>query len=199
MTDIRKIPLEDFFKKPEKIMVKISPSGQYLSWMEPWERRFNVHVKNMETGEVKRLTNAAERDLYGYFWANDERIIYAMDDGGDENTRIYGVNYDGSNPLEFTPYKNVKCDIVDDLENDDDHVLFQMNKRDEKVFDIYRLNVNTGDMDMIAENPGNVARWITDHDGNLRLSVTTDGVNEGIMYRETENSDWQQIFFKRIC
>ena len=49
MTDVRKIPLEDFFKKPEKAMVKISPSGQYLSWMEPWERRLNVHVKNVET------------------------------------------------------------------------------------------------------------------------------------------------------
>ena len=193
MTDVRRIPLEDFFKKPEKAEVKISPSGQYLSWMEPWERRLNVHVKNVETGEVKRVTNATERDLYGYFWANDERIIYAMDDGGDENTRIYGVNYDGSNPLEFTPYKNVKCDIVDDLENDDEHVLFQMNKRDEKVFDIYRLNVNTGDMEMIAENPGNVSRWITDHDGNLRLAVTTDGVNKGIMYRETESADWKPI------
>ena len=193
MTDIRKIPLEDFFKKPEKAMVKISPSGQYLSWMEPWERRLNVHVKNVKTGEIKRVTNATERDLYGYFWANDERIIYSMDEGGDENTRIYGVDNDGSNPLKFTPYKNVKCDIVDDLENDDEHVLFQMNKRDEKVFDIYRLNVNTGDMEMIAENPGNVSSWITDHDGNLRLSVTTDGVNEGIRYRETESAEWKQI------
>ena len=116
MTNIRRIPLEDFFKKPEKVMVRISPSGKYLSWMEPWKRRLNVHVKNTETGEIKRITHATERDLDGYGWANDERIIYAMDDGGDENTRIYGVNYDGLNPLEFTPYKNVKCDIVDDLE-----------------------------------------------------------------------------------
>ena len=63
MADIRNIPLEDFFKKPEKVMVRISPSGKYLSWMEPWKRRLNVHVKNTETGEIKRITHATELDF----------------------------------------------------------------------------------------------------------------------------------------
>jgi Tol biopolymer transport system component len=98
----RIIPLEDFFRNPEKVAVDISPNGEYLTWMEPYKRRLNVFVKNMKTGEVKRVTGATERDIGGYVLASNERIVYVMDKGGDENTRLYGVNYDGSNPIEFT-------------------------------------------------------------------------------------------------
>ena len=34
---------------------------------------------------------------------------------------------------------------------------------------------------------------ITDHDGKLRLAVTTDGVNNSILYRETEADDWRTV------
>ena len=189
----RLIPMEDFFKNPEKTSVQISPNGEYLSWMEPWESRMNVHVKNMKTGEIKRLTSATKRSIYWYIWASDERLVYIMDKGGDENTRLYGVDLDGSNLIDFTPFEKVKCDIVDDLEDDPKHIIFQMNKRNPEIFDIYRLNIVSGEMTEIAENPGNISSWITDHDGKLRLATTTDGVNTGILYRETEESEWKEI------
>jgi dipeptidyl aminopeptidase/acylaminoacyl peptidase len=189
----RIIPMEDFFKNPEKVRLELSPGGNYLSWMEPWKSRMNVVVKNMVTGDIKRVTAATERSIYGYIWANDDRIIYVMDKGGDENTRLYGVNFDGSNQIEFTPYENVKCDIVDELRDDPEHIIFQMNKRNQEIFDIFRLNINTGVMTQIAENPGNVSTWMTDHDGKLRLATTIDGVNTGILYRKTEESEWKEI------
>ncbi len=42
------IPLEDFFKNPEKSSFQLSPNGEYISYMKPWEdgnRRMNVYVK----------------------------------------------------------------------------------------------------------------------------------------------------------
>ena len=190
---VRTIPLEDFFRKPEKTFIRISPDGRHLAWMEPWEHRLNVYVKNMESGEVNRITASKERDLWGYVWANDNRIIYAMDINGDENGRIYGVNTDGSGYADFTPFEGVKCGIVDTLLNDDSHILFQMNRRDRKLFDIFRLNVFSGEMNLIAVNPGNVSRWIVDHDGKLRLAATQNGLDTGMIYREDESADWKQV------
>lgn len=189
----KKIPLEDFFRNPEKCSLKISPTGEYLSWMEPWEHRLNIFVKDLKSGDVKRVTEAKERDIFSYVWAGRDRIVYVKDKGGDENTCLYGISPDGSNPIDFTPYENVKCSIVDELEEDDDHILFEMNQRNPEIFDIYRLNIKTGEMLVIAENPGNIRGWITDHAGKLRLAVTSDGVNVGIIYRDTENSPWQEI------
>jgi dipeptidyl aminopeptidase/acylaminoacyl peptidase len=47
---------------------------------------------------------------------------------------------------------------------------------------------------MLAENPGNISGWMTDHEGKLRVALTTDGVNNSLMYRETEDSEWEILF-----
>ena len=187
------ISLEDFFRKPDKVLVRLSPGGGYLAYMAPYERRLNVFVKELKSGETRRLTEATERDIAGYVWVSDERLIYVQDRGGDENFRLYAVSRDGSNPLDLTPFDGVKCSIVDDLEDNDDEILFQMNKRKREIFDVYRLDVHTAEMRLIAENPGNIQHWITDHEGRLRLAVTTDGVHSSILFRNQESEDWQNV------
>ncbi len=189
----QRIPLEDFFRKPERAGLELSPSGRYLAFLAPYERRLNVWVRDLETGKELRVTDATERDIAGYLWANDDRLIYVQDRGGDENYRLYGVGRDGSDPLDLTPYEGVQCSIVDELEEIDDEILFMMNRRTPEVFDVYRLNVTTGETTIVAENPGNVQGWLTDHAGRLRLATTTDGVNTSILYRETEVSPWHSI------
>ncbi len=192
-TQRERIPLEDFFKKPDKVMVRLSPDGSHLAWLEPWQRRLNLVVRNLSTGETRRLTDTTERDLGGFIWASDERLVYVQDKGGDENFRLYAVGRDGSNPLDLTPFDEVKCDIVDELEDNPREILFQMNKRQPEVFDVYRLNVDSGDMTLVAENPGNVQHWMTDHDGRLRVAVTSDGVNSSILHRPSEDDEWKTI------
>jgi dipeptidyl aminopeptidase/acylaminoacyl peptidase len=187
------IPLEDFFRKPDKITLRLSPDGTRLAFLSPWERRLNLFVTDLRGGETRRVTQATERDIGGYVWANDERLIYVQDRGGDENFRLHAVGRDGSNPLDLTPFDGVKCDIVDDLEDNEREVLFQMNRRDPKVFDVYRLDVNSGEMELAALNPGNVQSWHTDHRGRLRLAVTTDGVNTSLLYRPSERDDWHPV------
>ena len=189
----RRIPMEDFFRNPEKCYVMVSPRGHYLSWMEPWERRLNIYVKNLQSGEVVRVTSVTERDVQSYFWANDQRIIYAMDKDGDENVRLIAVDWDGGNHIDLTPLENVKCMLLDELINDDEHILFGMNQRNPELFDVYRLNVNSGEMEIVAENWGDITDWLCDHDGKLRLAISSDGVNNGVFYRPTEADEWKEI------
>lgn len=49
------------------------------------------------------------------------------------------------------------------------------------------MNVATGELTLIMENPGNITQWMTDHEGKLRIAVTTDGVTSTVMHRATEN------------
>jgi len=187
------IPLEDFFRKPDKVMLRLSPSGRHLAYLEPWERRLNVTVRDLASGATCRVTSASERDVAAFLWVDDERLVYLQDKGGDENFRLYAVGRDGSNPLDLTPFDKVKCGIVDELEDVPGEILLQMNRRDPQVFDVFRLDTTTGEMRMIAENPGNVQDWITDHQGRLRLATTTDGVNTSVLYRETEDAPWGTV------
>jgi len=187
------IPMKDFFRNPTKVSFKLSPNGEYLAFMQPWEKRLNVHVQKIGDSKISRITDATARDIAGFGWANNERIVYVMDKGGDENFKLYAVNIDGSNPKVLTPFDKVRVGIIDDLEDNPDEMIIQMNKRDPRVFDAYRININTGEMKMIAQNPGNIAGWMTDWDGNIRIATTTDGVNTSLLYRENENEPFKTV------
>ena len=102
------IPMEDFFRNPEKSSFRISPNGNHIAYMKPWKSRMNVHVIEVGTDVEKRLTSSTERSIYGFLWLGDDRIGYVKDDGGDENTHFYAVNKDGSNEIDLTPFENVK-------------------------------------------------------------------------------------------
>ncbi len=185
--------MEDFFRNPEKTGFDLSPSGEYVAFLMPWEKRLNVHVQKIGSEDVVRVSSATERDIAGFAWANNGRLVYVQDTGGDENYHAFAVDIDGENFVELTPFDGVRAQMVDDLENDDDHMLLALNKRDPRVFDVFRININSGEMEMIAQNPGNISGWVTDNDGILRVATTSDGVNASLLYRETEADEFEAI------
>ncbi len=187
------IPMEDFFRNPEVARFTLSPDGEHLAFLKPWKTRLNIHVQKIGEEKVTQVTQSAERDIIGYFWANNSRLAYIQDKFGDENWKLYAVNIDGSDEKELTPFEKVRVQLIDDLEDDEEHMLISMNKRDPRVFDPYRININTGEMEMIAQNPGNIIGWQTDHGGNLRIAQTSDGVNTSVLYRDTEDDDFQAL------
>jgi len=190
---IEKIPLEDFFKNPSYSKCKISPDGEKISFMRPWQNRMNIYIRNINEEIPVRLTSATQRDIPNYFWANSQRIIYVQDKGGDENYQLYAVNIDGSDFKNLTPMENVKIIIVDFLIGDEDHILIGTNQRNKQLFDIYRLNINDGEYQLSAKNPGNLTHWLSDHNGNLRLTMATDGGTTKVLYRESEQDQFSEI------
>jgi len=190
----KQIPLEDFFKNPEKNSYQISPDGKYYSYMAPYENRMNIFVQERGSDEVIQLTAETDRSVSGYFWPNSERILYLKDTGGDENFKLYGINVDSTNPIAYTEIEGVRTQIIDDLPDLPNEVIIGLNERNPQVFDPYRLNLVTGKREMIAENPGNIQGWMFDHNGKLRVAFAiVDGINVSILYRETEADEWKTV------
>ena len=187
------IPMEDFFRNPEKSSFSISPNGNYIAYMKPWKTRMNVFVMEIITKKETRLTSSQERGIYGFTWLTNKRIGYVKDEGGNENIHFYAVNIDMSNEIDLTPFENVQTRIIDDLDDDPNHIIIGLNKRNPQIHDPYRINVNDGKMELIAENPGNISEWMTDHDGKLRVATTSDGVNTSLLYREKESDEFKLI------
>jgi dipeptidyl aminopeptidase/acylaminoacyl peptidase len=186
--------VEDFFKNPEKVNFQLSPDGKFYSYMAPYKNRLNVFVQEIGKPDALRLTSDTARSIAEYFWGNNNRILYLKDSGGDENFKLFGVDKDGSNLKGLTDFEKVRTEIIDDLPDIDEYVIIGMNKRNPQVFDPYRLNINTGELTMLAENPGNIIGWMTDHDGKLRLAISVvEGVNTSLLYRETEKKDFKTI------
>jgi len=187
------IPVRDFFRNPQAAGFSISPNGKYLALLQPWNNRLNVWIEPVEGGEAKRLTSITDRDISGVSWKGNDVVLFAKDNGGDENYHLYSVDRDGKHQRDLTPFTGVRATIVDDLEDNPTDVIIQTNQRDKQLFDAYRLNVITGKITLAAQNPGNIQQWITDWNGKIRAATTTDGVNTSLLYRKTEQSAWKTI------
>jgi dipeptidyl aminopeptidase/acylaminoacyl peptidase len=186
------IALRDFFRNPEQTAHQISPDGKYLSWLAPYERRLNVFVRKVAGGPATRVTAETARSIAGYGWKG-ERIVFAKDFGGDENFHVVSVDLKGEDLKDLTPGEKVKANLVDILYDDDAHVLISHNRRDARVFDVFRVDVKTGEEKLVARNPGNVTGWKTDHDGKVRVATVSDGVSSQLLYREREDEPFKAI------
>jgi dipeptidyl aminopeptidase/acylaminoacyl peptidase len=188
------LPLEDFFRNPEKTAFSISPDGRHLAWLAPWKSRLNIWVRPVDGTTPRRLTSIAERDVARFRWAGNGTILFSRDSGGDENYHLYRIGLDGGEAVDLTPFPGVLAEIDDPLEEGSDTVPVTMNRRDPKVFDRFRLDVRSGRLEVVAENPGNVVRWIADHHGRVRAALAIDGTDTVFLYRRHEEEPFRKIF-----
>lgn len=187
------IPLRDFFRNPEKTGYQVSHDGHYVSWLSAYSSRLNIHIQKTGSEEIRRITSQTDRDITVYFWLNNRQLAFLKDHNGDENYHLFVTSVDDAVTKDLTPFEGVKVDIVDELEDIEDEVLIQMNRRNPEFFDVYRLHTGTGALTMEEENPGNITGWITDHAGKVRMAVTTDGVNSSILYRENRDVPFRTV------
>jgi hypothetical protein len=75
-----------------------------------------------------------------------------------------------------------------------DTLLIQLNKRDPKLFDVYRVNLKSGEMTLNTQNPGDVLGWQPDHDLQIRAAqVTTEDGGTLIRVRDDVKSPWREL------
>lgn len=185
--------LRSFFRNPEKSHFRISPDGNRIAFLAPFENRKNIFVQERGSTTATRITSTTDRDIAGFFWKGNDNLLYIRDFGGDENYHLFLTTINGARERDLTPLESVSTNIIDDLEDDDVHIIFSMNQRNPQLFDVYRLNIQTGEYNLIAENPGGVIGWLTDHDGALRIAIQTDGVNKHLLYRRSEQDPFIPI------
>jgi dipeptidyl aminopeptidase/acylaminoacyl peptidase len=187
------VDVKDFFKNPQSAGYQLSPHGEYLAYLAPWNNRLNVWVKKIAGGEPVRITNDQERDIRSFTWTTDDRIVYGQDTAGDENFKLFSIKRDGTGIISLTPWDKVKADVVDVPRKDPRHILIQHNHRNPEVFDVFRVDVETGKSTLLIKNPGDVSGYVTDHDGVIRIETVTDGVNAKILYRPDEKSPFKTV------
>ena len=198
--------VEDYFARPKASTFRFSPDGKYLSYREKdAEGKRHVMVKEVSSGQVTRAIEEKEELVRGYGWVNNSRLVYAMDNGGDENYHIYAVDIDGSGLKDLTPFDGVQASILELVKEDKDHIIISLNKNNPQVFEPYRVNVNTGAIEQlfVNEDPANpIAGYNFDKDGVLRsYTKIRDGVEQDIFYASDSESfellkslNWKDAF-----
>ncbi len=187
------VPLEVFFKDPEQSGFQISPNGKYISYVKPDKDGLNIYVKSLQTQKETRVSSEKGKSILYHFWGNNQKILYLKDPNASRKYVLGIVNRDGKDVKFLNDFEGCRFDMVDRLEDDDDHILVAVNKIDPSVFDVYRLSLQTGDAKLMVKNPGNIVSWITNKKGEVKLAVSSDGINETLLYRNNSAEKFEPV------
>lgn len=143
---------------------QVSPDGRRLLWMARRGLGPGLFVRDLESGATRSYP---VRGLGQ--WARDSRhVLVHLDRSGDENSHL--LRFDASAEAlalhDLTPFAGAKSHLHARLDDSDD-LLIESNRRDPKVFDLYRWLAGSGELRLLARNPGDIGMWLTDRQGRL--------------------------------
>jgi dipeptidyl aminopeptidase/acylaminoacyl peptidase len=203
------IPREVLFGNPERVSPHISPDGTRLAWIAPHNGVLNVWVAPVGTSGVDWdaaavVTDDTDRGIRMFAWAKDGRhLLYVQDTGGDENWRLYDVDMEAPAAAggqtsrakrDLTPYDGIQARIIASRKSHRDEILVGMNRENPQLHDVYRLDLKTGELTKLIENPG-YAGWLADEDMVVRgaLNPLPEGGFD-LLVRDDAEAEWRTLF-----
>ncbi len=196
--------------------VQISPDGQYISMIQPFQGRTALVVYPYSGGEPVVIeggqrTEGENLEVTSHFWSGD-RIVVTVNWNDHyqsrranfrlEQTRLLSVRPDGRDVQVLFESRQddvndiaIESNIVDRLSDDDEHILVSLFEVVENVGfqTVARVNINTGRHVRIAQGTADTTEWATDTDGNV--VARTDNVDGQLrlLVREPGSLNWRRI------
>ncbi len=173
------IPVEDLFANPERCAAELSPDGSRIAFLAPERDRLNVWLQAVDSDEVTCVTHEHARGVHAFYWTDDPRwLLYTRDDGGDENFHLFRVDLDdlAAPAVDLTPFPGVKVASVVLPSGLPGTAVVTINNRELFLFDAAAIDIATGEITTLAENPGTMAGWTCSRDGAVfAITMTAEG------------------------
>jgi len=192
--EVRQIPISDFFKSPEQSVFRLSPDGKYISYLKAFKGKQNIVIRSLADGREHMATSLTDYSVREYSWTYNNQIVFIQDFISLDEYKMFVLDVSTSQTRELLSLEKGRIRILNNRNRQEpDIVTIIMNKRDPANFDVYRLNVKTGDLKPYLVNPGNITEWFPDDDGKIRLVKSTDGVDETVLFRPDDDSPFKPI------
>jgi dipeptidyl aminopeptidase/acylaminoacyl peptidase len=196
------IPRKVLFGNPERTSPRISPDGTRLAWIAPRDGVLNVWsapigtsgASGVDWNAATVVTDDTDRGIRSFTWARDGiHLLYVQDTGGDENWRLYDVDMETMARRDLTPFDGITVQIIAASKRHRDELLVGMNRDNPELHDVYRLDLPTGELVKLIENPG-YAGWLADEDLVVRgaLAPLPDGGFD-LLVRDSADGDWRTL------
>jgi dipeptidyl aminopeptidase/acylaminoacyl peptidase len=196
------IPRKVLFGNPERTSPRISPDGTRLAWIAPRDGVLNVWsapigttgASGVDWNAATVVTDDTDRGIRSFTWARDGRhLLYVQDTGGDENWRLYDVDMETMARRDLTPFDGIQVQIIAASKRHRDELLVGMNRDNPELHDVYRLDLPTGELVKLIDNPG-YAGWLADEDLVVRgaLAPLPDGGFD-LLVRDSADRDWRTL------
>ncbi|MFG0330627.1 MAG: S9 family peptidase [Phycisphaerales bacterium] len=142
------------FGNPDRVRPQISPNGEYLSWIAPYDGALNIWVAPADDlDEARAITRERGRGVRVSFWAYTSRdLLYFQDQEGDENWRLFRVDLQTGESRRLTPEEATSARLQELSPDHPRSALVLLNDRDPQYHDLYRVDIESGERTLVLEN-----------------------------------------------
>jgi dipeptidyl aminopeptidase/acylaminoacyl peptidase len=188
------IPRQVLFGNPERALPTISPNGAYLAYLRPDTADvMQVWVRSIDGTDDRPITRDPKRGIWNYGWTfSGHDLFYLQDSDGDENFHVFLTNLETGETRDLTPIRGIAAAPLALEPGKPDEMLVTMNRHDPALMEPWRVDLKTGALTQLAENPGDVRNWLADADLAIRGAVAgrPDG-GEEFRVRDTAEAPWR--------
>ncbi|GHC78168.1 S9 family peptidase [Streptomyces flavofungini] len=190
------LPIEDFFRSPVAAAGSISPDGTKIAYLAPEQGRLNVWIRGVDAEEAVCVTHDHHRDVHSYRWTDDPRwLLYTQDGDGDENWHLFRVDLDDPDApaRDLTPFPGARLQDFWQPAGLPGTVVAVLNERRPDQFDVHRIDIATGEISRVAQNPGHIGGWLCGRNGELFATVIPTTGGHEIHAWDTDSGTMRQI------
>ena len=193
-----RIPLKDFFDNPKISSAAISPDGRQLAFLAPEGNRMNVWVGDVARSldSARAITHDTQRGIMHFVWTRDSRyVLFEQDRDGDENFHLFRADplHPDAKAVDLTPMAGARAEVIDLPRGRPGEAVVAINGRDKRYFDAYRLDLETGELQLLEENPGDVDTWHVDSHGEIRACTAQVGTKTEIRARDSASGPFRTL------
>lgn len=111
---------------------------------------FNMYTVPTDSGAFNPVSQSDSSSIYAIsYFPEDDRILFRMDNNGDEIFHIYMLDQDGQ-VTELTPDEGARA-VFYGWAHDGKSFFYGYNKRDNRLMDVYEMNIETMEPELIYE------------------------------------------------
>jgi dipeptidyl aminopeptidase/acylaminoacyl peptidase len=187
------IPREKLFGNPQRAAPRISPDGKRLAYLAPVGGVLNIWVGPVDQPETAQpVTQDRHRGIHIYFWAyNNRDLLYLQDVAGNENWHVYRTDLDTKKTVDLTPRKNVRAEIEAVSHRFPDKILVGLNEYNPEVFDIYEIDLKTGENRLVLPNTEHFSSFVIDDEYRIRYGVKLADDGSKLIMESEDKVHWK--------
>ena len=199
------IDRELLFGNPEIAGAQLSPDGQYIAFLKPWNDTRNVWVKKTASPSAPRACSPPRPSGPSRLSLDPRQQVHPLRQGQRRRRELQRLrrrsrrpNAGGKAPCSAVarPHRaegRARCSLRRAQERPR-HVYIGLNDRDKAWHDLYKLKISTGEKTLVRKNTERIAGWIFDLTGTCGwpsriadngdteiLRVDPDGLHQGLL------------------
>lgn len=190
--EVKKYSIEQFMDNISVYGSSFSPDEKKILFTSNESGVYNAFEIVLDKESKSQLTKREETTRAISYFPEDERILLASDEGGNEIYHIYLRDEDGE-IKDITPYEGARASFAG-WSRDEKSFFFSCNKRDSKYMDLYEMPLKNMEPELIYKNTKGYNIGPVSNDKNLiALTKTITNTKNEMYLHNRESGETEKI------